>query len=199
MTATPVSTSADVVRNVVKLLIACGDVAAANDGGGGTMRIFHGEEYVDQNDTPPRIVFILGEESGELGGVLEVGARQVASWGEVISAHVWGAGPSDDARLDDALARSDRLINAFKATVGGRLRGRRWTREQTPRKLKHGEEVMLAITYSRPVPYADDIFAAAYALAPAPPYSPANPDQPNGPTGLEYDTTPITLANGRPS
>ena len=197
--ATPVSTSADVVRNVVKLLVATGDIGAANDGAGGTMRAFHGEEYADQNDTPPRVVFILGEDGGDLGGVLEVGARQVASWGETISAHIWGAGPSDDARLDDALARGDRIVNAIKATVAGRVRGKRWSREQTPRKLKFGEEVALVFALSRPVPYADDIFAAAYALAPVPPLSPANPDEPNGPTGNEFFTTPITLANGRPS
>jgi hypothetical protein len=101
--------------------------------------------------------------------------------------------------LDDALARGDRIVNAIKATVAGRVRGKRWSREQTPRKLKFGEEVALVFTLSRPVPYADDIFAAAYALAPVPPLSPANPDEPNGPTGNEFFTTPITLANGRPS
>lgn len=198
MSATPVSTSADVVRNVVALLIAVGDVAVANDGSGGTMRVWHGEEYLDTNDTPPRVVFVLGEEGGDLGGVLEVGARQVASVTETISVHIWGGGPSDDARTDDAKVRGHRLINCFKASAPGRLRGKLLTREQSPKILKHGEEVVVRASYSWPVPYDDAVFAAAYTMASDPPLSPANPDQPQGSTGQIFAPDPITLDNTRP-
>lgn len=193
---TPVSTSADVVRNVVALLIAVGDVAAANDGSGGTMRVYHGEEYLDTNDTPPRLVCVLGEDGGDLGGVLEIGARQVASWSEGISFHVWGAGPSDDSRLDDAMARADRIVNCLAASAPGRRRGKLYTREQNPKILKHGEELVFRISYTRPVPYDDQVFAAAYALAPTPALSPPNPDQPQGSTGLSFATVP-TLSTTR--
>ena len=199
--ATPVSTSADVVRNVVAILMhpLVADVAVTNDGSGGTARVFHGEEYLDTNDTPPRYVFVLGEDGGEIGGPLQVGAREVASITETISVHIWGGGPSDDARTDDAKARAHLILNCLKAGPVGRLKGKVLTRETSPKILKFGEEAVVRAAYSWPVPYNDAVFAAAYALAPVPPLSPANPDEPNGPTGNEFFTTPITLANGRPS
>lgn len=199
MSVAPCATSADVVRNVVAILshplVAFVYDATTTPGGA---RIFHGEEYLDQNDTPPRVVFVLGEDGGDLGPVLEIGARQVASVTEPISVHIWGAGARDDARTDDAKARAHRIINAFKASTPGRLRGKLITREQSPRILKHGEEVVIRLAYSWAVPEDEDVYEAAYALAPVPALSPPNPDQPGGPTGLEFFTTPITLTNARP-
>lgn len=191
------TTLADVIRSVVALAIACGDVHGQNDGRGGTARIFHGEQYLDQNDTPPRIVFVQNSDGGELGGPLAIGARQVASITETVRIHIWGAGPSDDQVLDDARARAMRLINQFKACAPGRLKGKIIDRLQAPQKLRFGEQVRLTYSYEFAVPYDDAVWAKAYELAPNPAQSPPNTDKPDGDTGAVFGVGTVNLANTR--
>lgn len=191
------TTLADVIRSVVALAIAVGDASGQNDGRGGTARIFHGEEYLDQNDTPPRVVFVQNPDGGELGGPLAIGARQIASITEMVNVHVWGAGASDDARLDDARARAMRMINFFKASAPGRLKGKVLDRLQAPKKLRFGEQVRLSYSYVFAVPCDDEIWTKAYALAPNTAQSPPNPDKPDGDTGAVFAAGEIILENTR--
>lgn len=193
-TATP-ATLADVVRNMCGALVRLGDVAAMNDGSGGTARVFHGEEYEDQNDTPPRYVFVQNEDGGELGPALAVGARQVGSMTETLKIYVWGAGPSDDARCDDARARAMRLHNLFKAWAPGRVAGKMFERSQSPKALRLGEQVLLTYSYAQAIPEDAAVFADAYANAGT--VSPPQPDQPQGDTGLTFAVSSVTLANTR--
>lgn len=194
-TATP-ATLADVLRNVIAAMQRLGDVAPTNDGSGGTARVFHGEEYEDQNDTPPRYVFVQNEEGGELGPALAVGARQVGSLNETLKVHIWGAGPSDDARVDDARARAMRIHNFLKAWAPGRISGRMIDRTQNPKLLRLGEEVLLSYTYAQAIPEDSAVFADAYAHGNA--TSPPRPDQPQGDTGLQFSVGSVTLTNTRP-
>lgn len=195
VTATP-ATLADVIRNVCAALVRLGDVAATNDGAGGTARVFHGEEYVDQNDTPPRYIFVQNEDGGELGPALAVGARQVGSLNETVKIYVWGAGASDDARVDDARARAMRLVNLMKAWAPGRLVGKLFDRTQNPKAARFGEQVMLSYSYAQAIPEDAAVFADAYAHAVA--ASPERPDQPQGDTGLSFATGSSSLTNTRP-
>ena len=194
-TATP-ATLADVVRSVCAAMVRLGDVAAANDGSGGTARVFHGEEYEDQNDTPPRYVFVQNEDGGELGPALAVGARQVGALTETLKIHVWGAGPSDDARCDDARVRAMRLHNLVKAWAPGRVAGKMFERSQNPKVLRLGEQVLLTYSYAQAIPEDADVFADAYANAPI--ASPPRPDQPQGDTGLTFAVSADTESNTRP-
>lgn len=197
VSAIPV-TLADVLRSMVAAAIRLGDVAAANDGSGGTARWFHGEEYLDANTTPPRVVCVQNPDGAGIGPVLAVGARQVAGVTETVHVHIWGAGPSDDARLDDARARAVRIVNLFQAWAPGRLRGKQLDRATTPRLLKFGEELLLVYAYTWAVPEDADVFADAYANPPAV-LSPPIPDQPQGPTGSIFGVGTVTLDNARPS
>lgn len=191
---TPPTTLADVIRSVVALAMASGDV---NAGDGVGVRVFHGEEYLEQNDSPPRIVFVQTAAGGELGAPLAVGARQVASITDTVQVHIWGAGPSDDARLDDARARAMRLINQFKACAPGRLKGKMLDRLQAPKILRFGEQVVLTYSYTWAVPYDQEVWDQAYARAASPAPSPPNPDKPDGDTGAVFSVGSTTLENTR--
>jgi hypothetical protein len=186
----PAKPLSDVIRDVCAALVRLGDVAAANDGSSGTARVFHGEEYVDGNSSPPLYVFV--QTPAKLGPPIAIGARQMASFEAAAEIHIWGGGPSDDARVDDAWARAARLVNVFKFWAPGRLTGEALSRLTSPKVLRHGEQIVLRYSYRWAIPLDEAVQADAYANAPNPAPSPPDPDRPLGDTGLIFTTVPTT-------
>lgn len=198
MAVTPVSTVHDVIGNVIALLVAVGDADYPHVTGSGLTELLVGERYLGEEGGANRIVFVPTAAGGQLGGPLEIGARQVGSITESVRCYVWGAETvADVSRYDDAAAKCVRLLNCFAASCPGRNTKGAFRRLAETNVVTYGEEYVVELSYTWPVPYDDQVFAAAYAAAPNPPLSPANPDQPNGSTGLTFSVTP-TLANTRP-
>lgn len=196
MALTPVSTVHDVIANVIALLTAVGDARDPNTNPNG-IELLIGERYLREEGAPPRIVFVPTTAGGRLGPPLEIGARQVGSITESVRCYVWGAETSlDVSRYDDAAARCVRLLNAFAASCSGRSTKGAFSRNAGTNIETFGEEYVVELSYTWPVPYDDEIFAAAYATAPSPALSPPNPDQPTGDTGLTFGVA-VTLTNER--
>lgn len=197
MSAIP-ETLDDVLDRVVLLFTTAGLTRDANSNPGG-VAFLRGERHLNEHGAPPVVVFVPSEDGGELGGPLQVGARQVASITETVKCYVWGPETLDDkARLVAARTLAMQLLNAFKASAPGRLTGGRLERGIDTHVLTFGEEYRLTISYVWGVPEDEAIWAAARSTAPSPAASPPNPDKPNGDTGATFTTSSITLTNTRP-
>lgn len=197
-TATP-ATLSDVIRSV-KLLLGpspgVGELRDPNANPNG-VEFLIGERYLREEGAPPRIV-LVPDTNGTIGPALAVGARQVCGITERVRCYVWGregASGLDVDRYDDARARSMRLLNAFKASASGRLRGASLVRGVDSNVETFGEEYQLTLAYTWGVPEDAAVWAAAFALLPV--GSPPAPDQPQGPTANTFATTSVTLANTR--
>lgn len=196
MTA-PVTTLSDVLIAVRDLFIAVGDVSATPTNPPTGIEMLFGERYLKQRGSAQRIVFVRGD--GNLGGPLEIGAREVGSIGETVECYVWGVETADDInRHRAAEAIAHRLMNAFECCAPGRHTSKIRRRNAGTNVLTFGEELVLEVEYTYAVPVDDDIWDAAYAAAPSPALSPPDPDRPNGDTGDIFTVDPITLANERP-
>lgn len=194
------ATLSDVIANVIALLVTVGDADYPHVSGSGLMEVLIGERYLREEGAAPRIVFVQTEDGGEVGGPIELGGRQVASVTETVRCYIWGAENTDDRlRYDDAKRRVMRLLNAFRATAPGRLKGARLVRGQDSNIVTYGEEFQFTIACTWPVFYDDELWAAAYAAAQSPAPSPPDPDRLDGGSGLSFATGTATLANTRPS
>ncbi len=197
-TPTPVTTLDDVIDTVVALLVAVGDVRDPNTNPTG-IEILRGESHLREEGAPPRIIFVPGKDGGAVGPVLEVGAREACGVTETVRCYIWGAEstpPSDAGRQRDARARAHRLLNAFIATASGRITGGRVVAAQDTDVVTYGAEYLVTLSYVWAVPQDEDIWDAAYALAPVDPGSPPDPDRPLGDTGHGF-TVSVTTQNLR--
>lgn len=181
----PVTTLDDVIDTVIALLTAVGDARdlVTNPGG---LELLRGERHLREEGAPPRIIFVPGKDGGAIGPVLEVGTREACGITETVRCYVWGAEsspPSDAGRQRDARARAHRLLNAFIATAAGRITGGKIVAAQDTNIVTHGAEYLVTLSYEWAVPQDEEIWDAAYALAPADPGSPPDPDRPQGDTG----------------
>jgi hypothetical protein len=162
-----------------------------------TTVFFDGEEHLESEGAPGRIIFVQTEDGGELGPPLAIGANQAASITETVVCYVWGSETVADAdRCDDAKARSMRLLAAFKAAAPGRLAMRRLSRMKGTNIVTFGEEWRMTIAYTWAVPQDRAVTKAAKTLG-GPSPLPPDPDRPDGNTGMTFTFAP-TLLNTRP-
>lgn len=190
------STLSDVLRYVRALYAQAGLLRDPSTNQGG-IEMLTGERYRRQDGAPPRIVFEQLAKPGNVGGPLEIGARQSASVTETCLCRVWGAETTADAdRYDAAKALAAQLLDGFKIAAPGRLRGAQILREDETSIETFGEEYQLLVSYTWAVPRDEQLRQAATALALVSD-SPQDPDRPNGGTGLSF-TPAVVVENERP-
>jgi len=166
---------------------------------------YSGDRFDAQEGAPPRIYFRRSKAAGSVGPVLEIGSRQIGSFGESVIAHIWGAESEsdDEARYDNALAMGARLMAAFNAAGVGRLTLVRMERDSQTSVVTFGEQYQLEVGYVWAIPRDEAIEIAARALAQAAedagefPQSPPDPDRPNGPSTVTFQNQ-IVMENERP-
>lgn len=149
---------------------------------------FVGERHLDMEGAPRRAVFV--PTGGQIGGVLNVGAREVTADAADVEVYIWGreSGPSLD-RYDDALAFQDEIIEAIWGLAVGYKTSGRYERSDARKVVTYGEQLRFTFTYQRFVSRTAVLQDAIATYGPIYRRGSIDPDRPNGATSLVLKPT----------
>lgn len=183
--APPVSTLADVLRQV----------AAALNGAGDGVTVMIGKKFLEEfgAGAPPRVLFVEEPRAGKMGPPRKLNCGYIASYTHVCAAYVRAAETGDEfSRLENAHTLQNRICAALKkADPANVIFAPGNPRDDSPLSVEaYGADIAFDFSYRRDIPQDYEILKA-----PVTAISPPNPDQPGGDTGYEFATDP-TVTTG---
>jgi hypothetical protein len=192
----PPSTLSDVLRYVVALYTQAGLVRTVPADPSTGIEILIGERYKKSEGAPPRLFFQY-DDRGEMGPVLELTGRDVASWTHGCWVYAWGAESATDLdRYDSAIALAMQVRAALHIAAAARGGAVEVVRAARSSLNTFGEDYSFRFQYTWSIPRDNALELAALALA-ATSQSPTDPDRPNGSTGQTFSVN-VVAQNARP-
>lgn len=176
---TPISTLADLIR----------DVRAVISGAGDTTPLPIGRAFLKTGvGAPPRWV-VVPEGKGKWSSPTRIGAGlTVASVTHACKVYIRGAeGATDDSKSDAAYELADRMINALRVVGSSCVEGGDYDNVDPADSASYGAEVILSFRFTRQVARDHKIWNV-----PATPVSPIDPMRPAGDSGKSFVLDPTT-------